>query len=300
MREKLKNFLSIAIIIMFLPYVFTMIFNGGGEDESIEISSLSADTSVDVELLVMGSVAKQISVNNSEETIKAQSVIARTNIEWALDNNKDVQKDYMTTDDMREMWGNDAFLSYYEYIKSQVSATKGEVIHYNKKLVWLPFHAVSAGSTRDGDEVLKSDDYEYLQPIVCEEDMLSENYLWITLIKKEDLVEILDKKEKDITAKNVMDKIDLSDRDKYGYANTAIINGNEYSGEELRELLMINSSCMYIEETGDEEDNIRIVTKGLGNGLGMSQYGAEKMAQNGSDYREILEHYYKNIEIVNE
>lgn len=39
--------------------------------------------------------------------------------------------------------------------------------------------------------------------------------------------------------------------------------------------------------------------KGWGHGLGLSQWGAYKMAQEGKTFREILKHYYTGIEIVN-
>ena len=40
-------------------------------------------------------------------------------------------------------------------------------------------------------------------------------------------------------------------------------------------------------------------TKGYGHGAGMSQYGAEAMAEEGSTYKELLEHYYSGIDFKN-
>ena len=34
-----------------------------------------------------------------------------------------------------------------------------------------------------------------------------------------------------------------------------------------------------------------------GHGAGMSQYGAKYMAEQGTDYKGILEHYYNGVEI---
>ncbi len=42
----------------------------------------------------------------------------------------------------------------------------------------------------------------------------------------------------------------------------------------------------------------RFIGKGYGHGLGMSQYGARAMAEEGYDYREILEHYYQGVRIA--
>jgi stage II sporulation protein D len=36
---------------------------------------------------------------------------------------------------------------------------------------------------------------------------------------------------------------------------------------------------------------------GFGHGVGMSQYGANAMAKNGSTFVDILKHYYSGVEI---
>ena len=36
---------------------------------------------------------------------------------------------------------------------------------------------------------------------------------------------------------------------------------------------------------------------GLGHGVGMSQWGAQVLAENGKTYDEILKYYFRNIEI---
>ena len=45
------------------------------------------------------------------------------------------------------------------------------------------------------------------------------------------------------------------------------------------------------------DTNVLITTKGYGHGVGMSQYGAEAMAEKGYKYDEILKYYYQNVEI---
>ena len=51
---------------------------------------------------------------------------------------------------------------------------------------------------------------------------------------------------------------------------------------------------MDIEQT---EEKITIKSKGFGHGVGMSQYGAQQLANNGYKYNEILKYYYQGIEI---
>ena len=54
-----------------------------------------------------------------------------------------------------------------------------------------------------------------------------------------------------------------------------------------------------IEKRTAEDGSIvfRVYGGGFGHGVGMSQYGANKLAQNGKNYEEILKHYYQNINI---
>ena len=57
----------------------------------------------------------------------------------------------------------------------------------------------------------------------------------------------------------------------------------------MRQLLGLRSTAFTMQAT---EDKIIISTKGFGHRVGMSQYGADAMAMSGSDFREILSHYY--------
>lgn len=52
-------------------------------------------------------------------------------------------------------------------------------------------------------------------------------------------------------------------------------------------------SVSFTQEQGD----IKFMGRGSGHGLGMSQWGAKGMAEQGYNYVEILQHYYKNVEI---
>ena len=79
-----------------------------------------------------------------------------------------------------------------------------------------------------------------------------------------------------------------------GYVKKVVVNGKEYSGREVREKLGLASSCF---EMKREEGGYRFTTKGNGHGVGMSQYGAQAMAKENKNYKEILNHYYQNIEI---
>lgn len=80
-----------------------------------------------------------------------------------------------------------------------------------------------------------------------------------------------------------------------GYVKEITIDQITFSGRKIREALKLRSSCFEMQRN---KDTIVITTKGFGHGIGMSQYGAQGMALEGYDYKEILKHYYTGIEIV--
>lgn len=80
-----------------------------------------------------------------------------------------------------------------------------------------------------------------------------------------------------------------------GGIETMEICGKVFTGVQLRSLLGLRSTVFQIHP---EEDCIHITTKGYGHRVGMSQYGANAMAEAGSSWQKILQHYYPGTNIV--
>ena len=75
---------------------------------------------------------------------------------------------------------------------------------------------------------------------------------------------------------------------------TIQIGDKKLSGRNIRTLFGLNSSNFDI---GFENDTVVFKVKGYGHGVGMSQWGAEGMAQKNYKYDEILLHYYTDTKI---
>ena len=82
--------------------------------------------------------------------------------------------------------------------------------------------------------------------------------------------------------------------DESGRVSTMTIGGAVLTGSELRKLFALRSTAFTLEY---KDGAFLFTVTGYGHGLGMSQYGANVMARNGFDYREILAHYYPETEI---
>ena len=63
----------------------------------------------------------------------------------------------------------------------------------------------------------------------------------------------------------------------------------------MRKALSLRSACFTVSHG---EKGFTFQVKGYGHGVGMSQCGANAMAQQGFTYKEILQHYYTGVTIV--
>ena len=95
---------------------------------------------------------------------------------------------------------------------------------------------------------------------------------------------------------NLGDKIKEMERSEGGKVIKILIDNTVVTGREIRSIFKLNSTNFQISMSGDKK-KVKITTKGYGHGVGMSQWGANGMAQKGSTYDEILKHYYTGVKI---
>ena len=231
----------------------------------------------------------------SEESMKAVAVMLRTFVINEFETRKvqemnieDLDVPYVFLDSVKNVLGDDVFYKTLEKYREAVDETKGKVITYEDKLIVPLYHMVSAGSTRTGADVLAKD-VPYLRGKESSQDVESSEFLKIVEMEKTEYESAL----KEVFG-NEVNNVDISATDDAGYV-TVMSNGEKMvSGEEIANILDLNSSCFFIDEN---DEKVKIVTKGQGHGLGLSIYGAWNMAKDGKDYIEILKYYYEGVEI---
>ncbi len=257
-------------------------------ENNIENSSDDAyEPNKEFEDYVIGVVAGEMSPDFPYEALKAQAVAARTYAYRALKNNpntdiKNIWQNYITKEDMKKRWGAN-YDKWYEKISSVVYDTAGEVVEYNNEPILAAFYSTSCGKTEECENVW-SEDLPYLTSVESEGDIYSPYYENKVTVSKNQLVNIYG--SSNIKINKITDA---------GYVQSVTIGNNTYSGENIRSTFSLRSTSFNI---ADDGNNIVFVTKGYGHGVGMSQYGACYMANNGSDYKEILSHYYKDTYIT--
>jgi stage II sporulation protein D len=67
------------------------------------------------------------------------------------------------------------------------------------------------------------------------------------------------------------------------------------SGNDLRSALGLRSTLFVVNPTGN---GFQVSGRGFGHGLGMSQWGAHNLAQQGVNYQQILDHYYQSATLA--
>lgn len=301
MKYIFKNLMAFTIIILALPYLLTVLFDSKIPDNSVATMEVSVahdkttSSKIDVETYLIGILAQEIPISSEKEALKAQSVIARTNILYYLEHDIDLPK-YKTPDDLNKLWGEELFWKNYQKLQEIILETKGEVIYYNDQLIDAPFHAVSAGKTRTSNDLFSNEDYPYFKQTNCKNDHLSTDYLKITTYSKKEFIQFCQDAYPDVSLNqdSLMEQIDLSNKDSAGYIKIVKLGKKEIDGEDFRKSFNLNSACFSIEEC---ENSVRIVTKGLGHGAGLSQYTANSLAQKGKTYTDILNYFFDGITI---
>lgn len=247
----------------------------------------------ELEEYIIGVVGAEMPASFNKEALKAQSVVARTYALKSIKNNKQLTSDNSTqnfkdNNELKKMWGS-SYNTYYNKIKSAVLETKGLYLSYNNDYVDAVYHSTSNGNTEDAVYVW-GNSVPYLKSVSSDYDNTNKNYnSTITLTYNE-----ISNKLKNSIDSNT--KFNIISRTSGNRVKEIEINGTTYSGVEFRKLLNLRSADFSIENNGA---NVVISTNGYGHGVGMSQYGANGMANNGSSYRDILLHYYTGVSIKN-
>ena len=153
------------------------------------------------------------------------------------------------------------------------------------------YHALSSGQTESAENIW-GDEIPYLKPVSSESDKLANDYISTAVFNAEELKEKL-KKEITLTG-DPSNYFGECVRTSSGTVKSIDVCSKSLSGAELRNLLDLRSANFEVNFQGD---NFTFTTYGYGHGVGMSQYGANAMAKQGNNFKEILTHYYSGCKI---
>ena len=300
-----KQILQAVLFTAILPALtFSMVSSGAvdldllkqqDDGQVLEIPVLRKDGSIEkmqLEEYVVNVILGEISANFHEEAIKAQAVAARTYTLQCVEAASKHEIGAVCTDyrccqayrDPEDYINSGGTGRELQKVRKAVQDTALEVLYYNENLICSTYFASSGGRTEDAVEVWGKD-YPYLKSVESPGEEKCGYFSQETSYSPQDLQELLN-----VTLVGKPPSwFGMVTYTPGGGVDLMRIGGQLYTGVELRSKLGLRSTAFEIIPT---DEVILIKTQGYGHRVGMSQHGANAMAIQGSDYAEILSHYY--------
>lgn len=244
---------------------------------------------LEIDEYLIGVLAGEMPVSFHEEALKAQAIAART---YALKQTNFGEKEIQSTTahqvfqpvNMRQEKWQAAFATNENKIAQAVYETANQVVMYDGQLISAMFHSASFEKTESAKNY-SGNPVPYLQMVTSPEQAATEQ-MEFTFPQ---LNERLKVNLKSTQYKQI--KLTRNDSNRVEQVN---LNGVQWTGREFRERLGLRSTNFTWQWS---TKGVTIITRGYGHGVGMSQYGANTMAQSGQTATQILAHYYPSTKL---
>ncbi len=258
-----------------------------------------ATQEMDIETYLLGVLAGEMKNDWPMEALKAQAILART---FVLKFASEKTSKYAGADistDIEEAQAYDA-TGVNERIEQAVEETCGLVLSYQGMLPYAWFHAHSGGVTAGAKEGLAyakgEPGYTKIVAGKDSEEAPTDAREWKTTFSKQEVLAAAQKAGLD-GIKDV-ESISVAERGESGRATVLSINGQTISAPELR--IALGSSKMrstLLTSLRLEGDWIIMAGKGYGHGVGMPQWGAYALAEQGMDAAAIVTYYFQDVSV---
>ena len=194
---------------------------------------------------------------------------------------------------LHSYWGT-AYAANYARLSALVDAVQTQVLYYEDAPAGTSYFAMSNGRTEASEKVWGTA-LPYLVPVDSSTDTAADNYEYTLNLSAAQLQQLL--------AERLGITADLSQQAQWfgtpvltssGYVDSLPVCGQTVQGTTLRKALGLRSACFTVV---CQSGTFSFTTRGYGHGVGMSQWGAKALAEQGADYRAILAHYYPGTEL---
>lgn len=257
---------------------------------SNELGNLKLINEVKLDNYIAGVVEAESGVRSAPEFYKVQAILART---FALAHiNKHVAEGFSLCDQVhcQAYYGKPRF----EGITEMVLDTKGKVVvDENLNLIVAAFHSNSGGQTANSEDVWGTRT-TYLRSVNDTFSTKMPNYRWERKMPVDDWLSYLKLKHNypidDSGAKATALNFKQDTRKVYLEASNVKV-----PLKNIRQDLQLKSTYFNITKDGDQ---VIFEGKGYGHSVGMSQEGAMRMTKLGYSYTDVLNFYYRNIQII--
>lgn len=292
-------FLTITVIpISFFAY---SVVSSAGQATLIIYDSLTQRTArITEKEYLIGALFAQTNVDFDIEMLKAQAVIIYTNAIFEKNKNTDKHFDFESNSSLywdkekaKNVYG-DSYENNLSKITTAVNEVYGEMVTYNSQLVFLPYFYCSNGKTEDA-AFIWGEEIGYLKAVSSEGDLINPHIKSRCFLTLNELKKAVYNTYKLEFSDSQIPTVIINGRTESGTVTSCTIEELTMTGQNFRSLFNLCSANFDVKI---DETHIEITCYGNGHYVGMSQYGADFMARQGYDYKQILKHYYTNIEIT--
>lgn len=284
--------------------------DGKKDTDKVKVLLKDENRIVEVELneYLLGVLAAEMPATYHEEALKAQAVTAytyllyRRNIQSEkpdatlkgadLSNDSSTHQGYLTPEAREKKWG-DKTKTYEKKLTEAIESVSGNGITFEGKPIMAAFHAINSGVTNSAKTVWGGE-VAYLKSVVSTGDRLSPDCVKTVAIKADELSQLLSVLDGCELSGEARDWIGEISTTSSGYVSGIEAGGKEYTGVQFRQATGLRSAVFTYEY---KNGSFHFTTEGYGHGVGLSQYGADYMARQGSSWEEIIRHYYTGVKI---
>lgn len=333
MKKIFLYIVTITCIVFIIPCVFTFKFcdkdnsiqSNDADNDSYAVQEKSYDygkyqnikiqarggseiTEMNLDEYLLGVVSAEMPADYEIEALKAQAVVARTYTLYTITHNKDKHGEgvictdssccqaWISQKDRMAKWDEDKKIENWKKIEEAVYSTKGQIIVYNGEVIDAFFHANSGGKTEVPANVWGGTNYPYLQTVETAGEEAYSQYSSEVVISKGDFQKCIRDKYEDFQINwSDKDAISVQERTDAGRVKSIKIGNHVLSGVEIRSIFRLKSANFVCTIDGE---NVKFCVIGYGHGVGLSQTGANSLAKSGARYKDIIQHFYKDVEIV--
>lgn len=280
---------------------------------SVYLTEKQKVISLSLEDYVKGVVSAEMPAEFESEALKAQAVAART---YALSHMKNIGgtpcskakekgadicdsvhcQAYLDKEERMSKWDKNKSAEYWRKIEAAVEETRGEVVTYEGEIIESPYYfAISGGKTENVEDVF-AQSVPYLRSVESEGEERATKFKSNYTYTYEEFVKIINSRcaSAKLKNQNLKGQVKILSRNDSGSVSHLKLGSVTLSGVSFRKLMGLNSAKFDI---SFDNNQINIECKGNGHGVGMSQWGADAMAKKGSNYDEILKHYYSDTKV---
>jgi len=324
----LRSFAIASLMVIFclviLPSVLVLLFHSeeepvlppekkGGvpipEHISVYRHASGKTETIPFEDYVKGVVAGEMPASFEMEALKAQAVAARTySLSKVIRSGDGGNPDhpsapvcddvhcqvYRSPEELAKIKSKEWMATGWPKIQQAVDSTKGQLMYYQGALVEQPlFHSSSGGKTENSEDVFVSA-LPYLRSV----DSPYETAAPHQGVQTEVSISEFKRKIKAFSGKDPgpvnSGTVSILERSAGGRVASIKVGNVTLKGREIREIFGLRSANFTVSV---RDNSVLFTTEGYGHGVGMSQYGANGMAQAGYKYTDILTHYYTGVEV---